>query len=268
MKLGRVQLGQRDFTVSTFEALLDSILGAGYECRPYSDFIDADRSVGKVVILRHDVDRRPASSLRLAQLEHERGVKGTFYFRANRSSFDREIIQKIGRLGHEVGYHYEDLAAANGNRAVALNSFERNLKRLREIVPVRTICMHGSPLSKWDNSALWQKGVHYGAYGIEGEPYLDLDFTRIGYLTDTGRRWDGSASIRDKVRGEGHARFQSTFDVMRAFTTKRMPRQLMLTVHPQRWTESLGPWAAELVAQNVKNQVKRLIIALRRATSL
>ncbi len=39
--------------------------------------------------------------------------------------------------------------------------------------------------------------------GIIGEPYFDVDFSRVFYLTDTGRRWDGDAvSVRDKVKSE------------------------------------------------------------------
>jgi hypothetical protein len=35
----------------------------------------------------------------------------------------------------------------------------------------------------------------------------------------------------------------------------------MITVHPQRWSSSAAPWVKELVLQNVKNLVKRIIIA-------
>ena len=66
---------------------------------------------------------------------------------------------------------------------------------------VKTICMHGSPLSKWDNRDLWKK-YDYRDFGIIAEPYFDLDFDEVFYLTDTGRSWNNSkASVRDKVEG-------------------------------------------------------------------
>ena len=34
----------------------------------------------------------------------------------------------------------------------------------------------------------------------------------------------------------------------------------MINVHPQRWNDEFVPWARELVWQNVKNVVKRIII--------
>ncbi|CAB1058414.1 hypothetical protein D1BOALGB6SA_3170 [Olavius sp. associated proteobacterium Delta 1] len=32
-----------------------------------------------------------------------------------------------------------------------------NLKKLKRFYPVKTICMHGSPLSKWENRELWKR---------------------------------------------------------------------------------------------------------------
>ena len=84
---------------------------------------------------------------------------------------------------------------------LAIDDFRLNLRKLRKLYPVKTICMHGSPLSKWDNRDLWKK-YDYRDYGIIAEPSFDVDFEEVFYLTDTGRRWDGdSVSVRDKVKG-------------------------------------------------------------------
>ena len=46
---------------------------------------------------------------------------------------------------------------------------------------------------------MWKK-YDYRELGIIAEPYFDLDFSKVLYLTDTGRRWDGEGvSIRDKI---------------------------------------------------------------------
>ena len=74
---------------------------------------------------------------------------------------------------------------------LAIDDFRLNLEKLRKFYPVKTICMHGSPLSKWDNRDLWKK-YNYRDYGIIGEAYFDIDFGEVLYLTDTGRRWDDS----------------------------------------------------------------------------
>lgn len=34
----------------------------------------------------------------------------------------------------------------------------------------------------------------------------------------------------------------------------------MFTIHPERWHDTLVPWMKELVWQNVKNVVKRMVV--------
>ena len=127
------------------------------------------------------------------------GVQATYYFRAVPVSWDEDIIREIFGMGHEVGYHYENLSMFNGDMDKAFENFKFNLERLREIVPVRTICMHGSPLSRIDNLDMWKK-YDYKELGVIAEPYLDVDFGEVFYITDTGRKWNNEgASVRDRV---------------------------------------------------------------------
>ena len=122
-------------------------------------------------------------------------------------------------------------------------------------------------------------------FGIIAEPYFDVDFDEVFYLTDTGRSWNNSdANIRDKVEGTedrcrrsedgkgqksggkhkeqsfGNLRFRSTFDIIEAVDRGLLPDKVMINTHPQRWDDRFGPWVRELVWQNVKNVVKRIII--------
>ena len=125
--------------------------------------------------------------------------------------------------------------------------------------------MHGSPRSKWDNKEIW-KNYDYRKLGIIGEPYLDIDFNEVFYLTDTGRRWDGFRySVRDRVPQqqkwiEKSLVFRTTNDIIKAVKENRFPEKAMITLHPQRWTNNPVLWTKELLAQNTKNVVKYLII--------
>ncbi|MBN1472253.1 MAG: hypothetical protein JW925_10770 [Syntrophaceae bacterium] len=260
----------------------------------FLDFMEKKPKEGKLIILRHDVDRSPGRAMQLAELENQAGVRGTYYFRIKEAMFPEDEIKKTAAMGHEIGYHYEDLDVARGDVEKALASFKRNLESLRKIVPVRTICMHGSPMSRFDNRKLW-RDHDYRSYGIIGEPYFDIDYNEVMYLTDTGRRWDGDrVSIRDKVRGERlevrgqktevrsqesesgkkfsdeknneiikRPKLHSTQDIINALRNGELPDQIMLTIHPQRWTDDWGPWVWELMSQKVKNVVKYLIVKSR-----
>jgi hypothetical protein len=84
--------------------------------------------------------------------------------------------------------------------------------------------MHGSPRSKWDSRRIWDK-YDYRKLGVIGEPYFDIDFNEVFYLTDTGRRWDGwKVSLRDKIPQQEQWKkqglvFHSTSEIIQAAKT-------------------------------------------------
>jgi len=212
-----------DFTLYTLRQLLATLQEQQYTFMTFSGFLSDPGQ--KSVILRHDVDKRKLNSLQTAILEKELGITGTYYFRIVPESFNEDVIKEIFSLGHEIGYHYEDVSLTAERQKIkvksrskveipiyreqkleekrhwtqdtrhteeelvkiAIESFRDNLERLRRIVPVKTICMHGSPMSRWDNRLLW-KYYDYRDFGIIGEPYFDVNFEEVLYLTDTGRR--------------------------------------------------------------------------------
>lgn len=243
-----------DFTIEKYQALLAAL-------RLHKDHR-----------IRHDVDLRPEFSLRVAQVEAAMGAKATYYFRSMHFTSHADTIRAIVALGHEAGYHYECLTTCKGDVEAAYNDFCINLERLRQLVPVATACAHGSPRSPWDSQTIWlQHDIH--ALGIGYEPMLDTDFSTTLYLTDTGRRWDGSrVSVRDKVperQGQWDReglRFRSTDDIIRALNDGLHPihaKSLLINTHPQRWMPFGAQWLAEAGLQWWKNQAKRLYVGMR-----
>ena len=77
------------------------------------------------------------------------------------------------------------------------------------------MCIHGSPLSKWDNRLLWEK-YNYSDFGIVFEPYFDLDFNEVFYISDAGRSWNNEkVSIRDRVQTSFNIKINSTDDIIK-----------------------------------------------------
>ena len=257
---------RRDFTLQVYRDFLIAAINQGYHLTSYEEYLSLTGKLPnlKTIILRHDVDRLPQNSLATAQLQASLGVKGSYYFRIVPQSFQPSYIEKIRDLGHEIGYHYEDMALCHGNTELAIRSFEQNLAKVREFYPVKTICMHGSPLSRWDNRQIWEN-YHYRDYGILAEPYFDIDFDQVLYITDTGRQWNRTGvSVRDKVSTSFDYDFSSTFDLIKEIDQGNLPDQIMQNIHPQRWNNDWLGWSQEWVMQNAKNQVKRAIIQLRK----
>ena len=239
-----------DFTLAKYTELLKALKAYGFH----------------TLTLRHDVDLLPGNSLRTAHIEAELGLQGIYYFRAVPEIWDETIIKQIAALGHEIGYHYESLTSCYGDIDAAYEDFKANLEALRKLVPVRSACMHGSPRSPYDSKDIWSK-YDYHALGIENEPYLDTDFSEVFYLTDTGRRWDGyKVSVRDKIPQHQDAwtaaglTFHSTDDVIEGLRKGLIPKDLMITVHPQRWNPFGPAWWKEMLMQSAKNVVKRVIV--------
>ena len=247
-----------DFSLDNYRNLITALLSEGYNFVTFNEYcrgVDDDY----FVVLRHDVDKLPQNALRMARIEHDLGVKSTYYFRKINGSFESQFIREIAALGHEIGYHYEDFSAANGDVNKAICNFKSNLSQLRELVPVSTIAMHGAPLCKSDNRFLWLL-YDFEWFNIIGEPYITPDFTSVAYLSDTGGHWNNTKfSVRDKTDGEVNMpSFNSTCELIEAVKNGSFPQKIILLSHPQRWSGSAAFLLFSSVAQWMKNYVKYL----------
>lgn len=245
----------RDFTLKLLDQLLAAIVENNYTCMTYRQYASGKLPVGRFVILRHDIDALPEKALQVAQLEHRHKLQSTYYIRTCAPVFVPGIMEQIASLGHEIGYHYENLSEHKGDLQKAIDSFGASLALLRTIYPVTTICMHGSPLSRYDNRTLWRH-YNYRDYGIAAELYLDTDFSDIWYLTDTGRGWNSRYNIRDLVHSHFSIPITGTPALIALFKNGTLPDKIMITIHPQRWSDNYYDWFRELAFQSVKNIVK------------
>jgi hypothetical protein len=248
----------RDFTINLFRTLCSEVIKQGYSPITVDDYCSENADLNnKNIIFRHDVDRKINTALRMATIEYEMNIRATYYFRYIPEVFKPAIIQKIKELNHEIGYHYEVLDKTNGNYELAIELFEKELKSMREIADVRTICMHGNPLKSWSNRDLW-KTYDYRKFGIIGEPYLSIDYNKFFYLSDTGRTWSGKYSVKDVVDKWFDEKIRDTNDIITLIKSGRTPN-ICLLVHPNRWSDDPDEWLSELIWQNIKNLGKQFL---------
>ena len=248
-----------DFSLIKYQNLLEALQNEGYDFLTFENYSEGSTSK-KWVILRHDVDLRAKHSLTMARLEAKMGIKASYYFRVVPESNQPEVIMSIAALGHEIGYHYEDLSLFKGDEKAAIQHFGEQLNYFRQFYPVKTICMHGSPTSRFDNRDIWEN-YNYRDFGIIGEPYFDINFDEVFYLTDTGRCWDGERySVRDKVKTKFNFSFHTTLDIVKSVGSGELPAKIMITTHPQRWTNDKMEWIMELIFQKTKNLIKLVLI--------
>lgn len=244
----------RDFTLKAYRSLLETFQRNGYQFQTFEEMMTCPAD-GKSVVMRHDVDEKAWNALKMAQLENELGIHATYFFRIVKQSNVPEVIKGIVAMGHEVGYHYEDLALAKGDMDKAMKSFEANLAYFRQYYPVKSVCMHGSSTSKYDNRELWT-GHRLADFGLIGEPYLSVDYNKVFYLTDTGYSWDGGRfAVRDVVENAFGLTFHSSWQIMESVNQGVFPEKALLLAHTL-WSGSVFQWSCLHVREFFRNRIK------------
>ena len=202
-----------DFTLSVYKKYLNGIISQNIPFFTFEEFFLFDKIPEEFCLVRHDVDRLPKRALSMAIIENSMGVKTTYYFRNKTYSFDKNIIREIMELGHEVGYHYENLSDTKGDIEKGMEDFKKTLSEFRKTTNVKTVSMHGSPLSKYDNRDLWTHENYLllkNQLGILGEVYIDIDYSDVAYISDTGRNWESlKFNKRDVVKSNVEINFES-----------------------------------------------------------
>jgi len=251
-----------DFTFKKYKELLEVLKEHNYTFQTFENFIKNPNK--KVVVLRHDVDRRSPHSIDLAKVEQSLNVRGTYYFRIVPESNQKDVINKIASMGNEVGYHYEDLGMSKGNYEDAYKKYLKNLNYFRTYYPVSTICMHGSPENRIDNRDIWKK-YDYKQNGIIAEPYFDVDYDEVFYITDASRSWNNKkVSVRDKVQTKFKISAKSINRMIELIKNDEMPNKLIINTHPHNWSNFGVLWFHILIWQSIKNVVKAILIQYRK----
>jgi hypothetical protein len=196
----------------------------------------------------------------MAKMEAELGVKATYYFRIIPSVYKEDIIKKIQDLGHEVSYHYEDLSLSGGDFELAFQHFNHHLNNFRKFAKAKTICRHGSPLSKWDNKKLWER-YNYKDLGIIGDTEFDIDYNKVFYITDNGMGWNKtSTSVRDKVDSVFDIQIKSTEHLIKLVKSGQLPSQVAMNAHPDTFFDFGFKWVLNAMLIKSKNLVKWVIV--------
>lgn len=248
------------FRLREYVELLAALRDRGYGLGPCRTWFG--RPSSPFVFLKHDVDRLCFRAVQMARAERDLGVASTYYFRCDRAGrFATAAIRQVRDLGHEIGFHYECIAQAAGDRQAARVLFDAQLARLRELAEIRTIAAHGSPMSRHSNMG-YGREVELDRSGLLGEPGLDFDFARVLYVTDTGGIFGSSINLRDRVDGRNLTRPLRASELADTLDPKQDP-QVLLNCHPERWAISAAGWLQAATLDRTTNLAKQVIMRLR-----
>lgn len=250
-----------DFTLDKFRQLCSS-MEKKYNFITMEEYVTAgDKLPERFVLMRHDIDRYAKDALKAARIEQEFGIRATYYFRSNKAVFVPKIINEIERMGHEVGYHYEVLSTAKGDYQKAIKLFEKDVHKFRNICNLKTICMHGAVLSKYDNRDLW-KYYDFRNFGLVGEAYLSVG-KNLNYFTDTGRGWNSKSNLRDFIPGKNEKIFAKTTDDLIELIESQEMSNFYISLHPERWKSNVVHWGLYWLQDFAFNSGKKVLTTVR-----
>jgi hypothetical protein len=246
--------------------------------------VQAQRLPEKFIILRHDVDLDANCQLKNAELEHRYGIHASYYFRFIEKVFKEDIIDKVARLGHEVGYHYEVFTKARGNAEEALRLFRKEQDVFRVRWNSLTVCPHGGSfmegadaikliprllagkpvISHQVNFNMWEEN-NFVDFGIIGDAYRSIDFSDILYLSDTGRSWDPRYKRLDRVASGVNANYtlRSSDDIIDVIKSGKA-NKIYLLVHFEQWKDNIKEWLAWYASQLLRRTGKRVLLGEKR----
>ena len=250
----------KDFTLESYYNYLDIVKNRGLNIVTFNELLSYENLPEDFFVIRHDVDRKPKNALKMAILESEMGIRSTYYFRSKAHVFKPEIILSIRDLGHDIGYHYECLSDSKGDQKKARLDFGKNIEMFRAYCDVKTISMHGRPLSRYNNLKMWDpNGTHkYFIESLEllGEINIDIDYTNIAYINDTGRNWSTSKNnIRDYVETNIEISIESSDELVK-YLRDTSHKKFVFQIHPERWTENNWRWYIQCLIDMSANFAK------------
>jgi hypothetical protein len=141
------------------------------------------------VLWRHDVDISMHRALRLAEIEHEEGVKSTYFLQLSSSYYNifeneiKNLVFEILKLGHQIGVHF-DPTIYTINTPEDFKSFLTFEKKILEKlfnVEIKSFSFH-NPL---------QEHLELGTYEIAGmvNTYSYFLQKNIEYCSDSCGYW-------------------------------------------------------------------------------
>lgn len=102
-----------DFTLSNYERLLNIALKNGYAFSNYDPSSFGLNKLQREIVWRHDVEFSVHRALKMAQIEHDKGIKAHYFFQIHcefYNIFEKEIYglaKQIQALGHNIGLHFD-----------------------------------------------------------------------------------------------------------------------------------------------------------------
>lgn len=200
-----------DFTRDAYRHLLRVAVKV-WPIHHYPDIPDE----GRVLLWRHDCDYSMHAARALARIEHEEGVRATYFLRMRSEMYNlmeagvMRCVEEIRNLGHVLALHFDHPLTGVTMEDDMISLLERDRRLLEQIVetPVQVFSFH--------NPAAFALSCRRWKYGGLINTYAECFQSEIAYCSDSNGYW----------------RHQRLPDVIE----NTQPPRLQVLTHPEWWT--------------------------------
>jgi hypothetical protein len=178
------------FSHEVYSETLERAKSLGYEFPTVSELKSGSHSRPRFLLLRHDIDVSPRYALRMAQLEHDLGVRSSYYVLLHSLYYNPaapshcDALRTIASMGFEIGLHYETDYFENRGLD-PLQGILHDVAALENILQLKIVSV--SQHRPASSTFLKQLNEHYvDAYNH------DL-MRNVRYISDSGHKWRGES---------------------------------------------------------------------------
>jgi len=258
------------FPLSLYQEICDEIERSKLSVYTVEQFI-TEKPSNQFIILRHDVDLNPSRALNMAKIEHQYGIKATYYFRYMPFTYNTNIIKTISKMGHEIGYHYETLKKRKGNMDQSINLFKAELEKIKHSgIDIKTVCSHGSKGHIINVDIFHYYPKLKDEVNLLGEAYLDVDFKKLTYVTDSMGVWTRCKHGVNPSLGDPQQRMKtSEMDASEPRLIIKMVKDVLYSgvnryyflIHPQYYIKNYNV-IVKIVNQLIKSRILPHVLVL------
>ncbi len=228
------------FSYSNWEKVCE-FLSSNYNCIT-ADHIQNQPVTSSWVVIKHDVETNIKKALDIAKIEHKYGIKATYYFQSY--LIEKNILNEIQSLGHEIAYHYDVLDANKGDYKKSEIEFDKILNKFESMgFKINTVCPHGNPIMKrkgWNSNKdffrqnkIVKKFPHILDIVVQLPSIISEGYQ---YISDAGYKWKEIKNINtNDIHNEGDIIIDNYLDFFKVINKSK---KIIVSTHPHRWEKS------------------------------
>lgn len=252
--------------VESYRQLLLELVGQGFASFTHGDYF-RNQTIGKrALFLRHDADRHIDSALAMARIEHELGLRATYFllppgdYHEDENYYGkitagkvvlhdrmREVAQEIASLGHEIGLHNDFLQLSVRTGRDLREILAEQIESFRAIgIEIQGTASHGSTFAVASGFVNYQifrecRPAAETQRSIELPDGRSFDLFSVSYR-DLGLLYEAYSIPRDLYISDSGGSFSLNGEVLQRVEADHLRQALakarttIALLHPDWWT--------------------------------